>query len=259
MTGFDWLLNGLKRELRSREGPGRRRQRRPELPSHRVVVPSLFFFVFFSKYRIAVASPLVAAHLSHRRARRRATTTRTAHNRRRFTAVDAPVGVDDSDSIICFFFYLFFLRHPFQPVSRFVHSCFLVFYFVFLFIFLGGWKAKERRTINKRTDGNKSSRLNGQLIATSEARLKEAAKEENTHREREREREREKENGWNEKRATRWSVPALRPDRSAPNRHLGLAASSTGLDCLLWLRAVHGVDHLKAGSPIPRLNSVETR
>ena len=157
------------------------------------------------------------------------------------------------------FFYLFFLRHPFQPVSRFVHSCFLVFYFVFLFIFLGGWKAKERRTINKRTDGNKSSRLNGQLIATSEARLKEAAKEENTHREREREREREKENGWNEKRATRWSVPALRPDRSAPNRHLGLAASSTGLDCLLWLRAVHGVDHLKAGSPIPRLNSVETR
>ena len=90
------------------------------------------------------------------------------------------------------FFYLFFLRHPFQPVSRFVHSCFLVFYFVFLFIFLGGWKAKERRTINKRTDGNKSSRLNGQLIATSEARLKEAAKEENTHREREREREREK-------------------------------------------------------------------
>ena len=94
MTGFDWLLNGLKRELRSREGPGRRRQRRPELPSHRVVVPSLFFFVFFSKYRIAVASPLVAAHLSHRRARRRATTTRTAHNRRRFTAVDAPVGVD---------------------------------------------------------------------------------------------------------------------------------------------------------------------
>ena len=145
MTGFDWLLNGLKRELRSREGPGRRRQRRPELPSHRVVVPSLFFFCFFFKYRIAVASPLVAAHLSHRRARRRAT-TRTAHNRRRFTAVDAPVGVDDSDSIICFFLFVLFASSisagfAFRPqlLSRLL---FRLFFFIYFF---GGLESQRKK------------------------------------------------------------------------------------------------------------------